>query len=869
MTRRRSSRRRLLPAACLAVLLAGTTAGADAQETRGTRLPVSYNDFGSVGLLQTPTARFGRDGNLVTGASSIYPYNRIYLTLQGLPWLEGSFRYTEVENAFFSEFREFSGDQTFKDRGADLKMLLLRERGMVPQIAIGVRDIAGTSQFGAEYLVASKRWYDLDFSLGMGWGNMGTRAHLTNPLSLLSKRFETRQGVTAAGTVSVEQFFSGENVALFGGVSWHTPIDGLTLQVEYDPNNYQSEPLQGTGLNIPGSRNPFDGDLSPINFGAVYAPTSWLSLSAGLERGTDAMLRLNLLYNVADRDGVPKFDDPPAALQPRPALPRPKPPEATVQQAALYATPAGGAAPQPAGAGNWLIVDRLFGGMEENGLVLEDVSFSHRHAGFTVSGMRGRAPDARSVSAAAQLAGGLLPVPVDTLSFVVKESGVVRRTLMFDAGELRAPGPRALRVSDVGRQETTAASSTRDVPPFDEVAVGRAMIDALENDRFFAEAVEFEGLRVVAYVESRFIRQAARAAGRAARVVHNTAPAHIEEIEVCLTNGDLPQICVLMLRSALEYAVASHRGPALLLQRTEVLPPPANIPEDGVNNPRGYPRFGWSLEPRIRQHVGGPDGFYFGQLWAELSAGVQFGRGLGLSGSVGRDIVNNFDGLKQESDSRLPKVRSDIVQYLKQGENNLVHLMGSYHFGIAPEWYGRVSAGLFEEMFGGVSGEILYRPFGEPFAVGLEINRVRQRTFEQRLDFRDYEVTTGHLSLHAQLPWYDMLGAVHVGQYLAGDRGATFELFRDFDSGVRFGVFATFTDVSARDFGEGQFDKGFFISVPLDLFFIRSSKGRLNLPFRPLTRDGGQRLNVPGRLYPILEGGSLRDFQQDADRILE
>ena len=103
MRRWRLARPRLLPAACLAVLLAGVPVGAGAQEARGTRLGILLtglfaNDFGSVGLLQTPTARFGRDGNLVTGASSVYPYNRIYMTLQGLPWLEGTFRYTEVEN---------------------------------------------------------------------------------------------------------------------------------------------------------------------------------------------------------------------------------------------------------------------------------------------------------------------------------------------------------------------------------------------------------------------------------------------------------------------------------------------------------------------------------------------------------------------------------------------------------------------------------------------------------------------------------------------------------------------------------------------------------------------------------------------------
>ena len=43
---------------------------------------------------------------------------------------------------------------------------------------------------------------------------------------------------------------------------------------------------------------------------------------------------------------------------------------------------------------------------------------------------------------------------------------------------------------------------------------------------------------------------------------------------------------------------------------------------------------------------------------------------------------------------------------------------------------------------------------------------------------------------------------VSFGEYLAGDEGATFELSRTYSNGTKFGVFATFTDVSAEHFGE-------------------------------------------------------------------
>ena len=85
----------------------------------------SANDFGGVGLLQTRTARFHADGTLDVGASFVDPYRRYYVTFQILPFLEGTFRYTDIRNRLFSDIPEFSGNQSFKDRGADLKLLLL------------------------------------------------------------------------------------------------------------------------------------------------------------------------------------------------------------------------------------------------------------------------------------------------------------------------------------------------------------------------------------------------------------------------------------------------------------------------------------------------------------------------------------------------------------------------------------------------------------------------------------------------------------------------------------------------------------------------------------------------------------------------
>ena len=108
-------------------------------------------------------------------------------------------------------------------------------------------------------------------------------------------------------------------------------------------------------------------------------------------------------------------------------------------------------------------------------------------------------------------------------------------------------------------------------------------------------------------------------------------------------------------------------------------------------------------------------------------------------------------------------------------------------------------------------------------------------------------------------PLYNFDAALHVGQYLAKDKGATLELRRTFDNGWKVGVWATRTDVSAKDFGEGSFDKGLYFRVPLNALFGRNSRSYYYSRLRPIQRDGGARLEgFSGELWH-----SLRDVRYD------
>ncbi|MGH6879004.1 MAG: YjbH domain-containing protein, partial [Rhizomicrobium sp.] len=343
------------------------------------------------------------------------------------------------------------------------------------------------------------------------------------------------------------------------------------------------------------------------------------------------------------------------------------------------------------------------------------------------------------------------------------------------------------------------------------------------------------------------------AIGRAARIVAQDSPPEVELITIDLLNDGLSVASVTLLRHDLERAVAAAGSPEEIWAHTTLkggdpLRPP------GIVNDAPYPSFNWSLNPQMRQELGGPDNFLIYQIYAALSGTLRIAPGQSFDGELGANLFNNLNALHQVSDSVLPHVRSDINDYLKEGKTGIFRLESDTFFNIAPNLYGRVSAGLLEDMFAGVDGEVLYRPYDRPWAVGLDLNHVVQRGYHELFGVRPYQVTTGQVTLYDKLPFYNLEAALRVGRYLAGDKGFTFELSREFAGGIRAGVFFTRTNVSAAQFGEGAFDKGFMISIPIELFFGQPSTTTTSFVYRPLTRDGGQMLDISKPLYPETDG---------------
>ncbi len=411
----------------------------------------------------------------------------------------------------------------------------------------------------------------------------------------------------------------------------------------------------------------------------------------------------------------------------------------------------------------------------------------------------------------------------------------------FGSGLDPAPPP-------IYRRGAMAPDSTQG-PEADAERLTRDTGRALSLEGLALDGLEIEGKTLRVQIRNERYSIASQAVGRAARILTRTAPGDVELFDIRLAAEGMPVTSVVLRRSDLEELEFHAVAPDLLRANTRIVATRDRLPRAAGR----YPALSYGLEPYLTPSLFDPDNPL------RLDIGVAFaGRyepmpGLVLSGKIHQKLAGNLDSATRTSTSVLPRVRSEAYLYYKGGDTTIPELTAAYYFRPGRDLFGRVTVGYLETMFGGVSTELLWKPQNSRLALGAELNYVQQRDFDQLFGFRPYRVVTGHVSAH-----YDLgrgyQGQLDVGRYLAGDVGATLTLAREFDNGWRIGVFATLTDVSAADFGEGSFDKGIQLTIPLDWVTGRPTKTRLDTVIRPVQRDGGARLNVSGRLYETVRG---------------
>ena len=671
----------------------------------------TQSTYGGIGLIQTPTARFSNDGELLFGISSEAPYNQLYAKMQIFPWLETVVKYTSTTSRRYNK-------QSYKDKGFDLKIRLFEENDVFPSLALGLIDFAGTGVFSSEYIVASKAFQNVDLSMGLGWGRLGGKDHLSNIFGWVDDSRKIRGGwcnrsACKGGTLNFDRYFSGKEISIFGGLEYFTPIENLSLKLEYDTTDYSDVIGKETEFNETGNIIELDSRFNyAMNYRVNLSERDKLDLSLGLVRGNTVYANIAIHSNL-NFSGIPKI---------------------------------------------------IMGAEQLRESSLENYS---------------------------NLNNDWKKYLTDTITWELGNAGFVTHNIIYNNNEIIA-----------------------------EVSQSR-----------FQKTTQFLDL--------------------ASRILANNAPKDINQITVINIDNGIETLRSSINKDSLVRAVkvGALQEELLVFNDIKTLDDDATF----VENEYLYPNFYWEIKPHLNTTFQHQIKFFFWQLEALIHTEYSIRKGLYLTTDIGVDITSNFDDYRWHiPDGQLYHVRQDRRRYLTEGKSGIRRMALDYLIDLHPNLKAKLSAGYLEWMYGGIGGELLYIPESKRWALGLDAYWVKQREFDQKFSFRDYQTVTGFLSYYQDIPFYDIRLKVSTGKFLAKDFGSMVDISRRFNSGARVGAFLALTDCDPRCVGEGSFHKGVYFEMPMDLFYVQSStRSKTGYSWSPLTKDAGAKLDTGG-LYELM-----------------
>jgi len=792
----------------------------------------SVNNFGGIGLLDMRTARFAPDGTIAVGAHHNNITTRYFSTWQATPWLETTLSYSDDTDG-----------NSGVDRALDVKLRLLTESDYRPQLAIGIQDALGTGRKSGEYLVASKRYYDVDFTMGLAWGYLGSRGGLGNIFKAFGHNFGHRSTATSSGGLRGGSYFSGQKMSFFAGAEYFTPIRGLSVKLEYSGID-TAKIAELTHLKR----------KSAFNIGVNYKPMPWADVALGFDQGNRVTIRLTVKQNLS----TVKFKRWYKEAKATPIVQRPS---RKISAAMLPNIPS-------SHIKNEKLVDRLrklgarvmsIEKSEEKNIIKLRINNISEHNDMLYLG-------------------ALLESYENITLYIYgpeKTEHVKQNHRKYDVTKSSLIGQSArdkYRKTSVYIREMAKSDEDSDV--IREMA--RSAYDKMLAAKLNPVAISVASRRVEVRKNAGPYMSEAKNIGRTARILTREMPDNIEEFIIVSENEGLKTSQVPLLRQDLEKASIYQGSPEEIWVNSKIAMDRKSQNFDGLTQdsitykPPYTMKFNWGIRPDLLTHFGGnTTGRFRSDLSVKIFGSMQVSQNLKFSAALRQYIVGDIHKIPSDTSRNVPKVRSDIARYAAQGRTALERLEMNYTAQIGQNIYARLSGGLLESMYGGVGAEIVYRPYRQNFAVGVDVNWVKQRNFDQLFSFRNYDVLTGHVTLYHENEAYNIRTKLSAGRYLAGDYGATLDVSRRFSNGIRLGVWASYTNMSYEAFGEGSFDKGIYVTMPLEILWYRPTREKMRFQFRSLGKNGGQMLNKNRNLYDILSIGRKNRLAREWQDILD
>lgn len=360
--------------------------------------------------------------------------------------------------------------------------------------------------------------------------------------------------------------------------------------------------------------------------------------------------------------------------------------------------------------------------------------------------------------------------------------------------------------------------------------------------------------------------------GDAARYLSNIAGRSPEQIILHVRAYGLKGIDITLNRPDLERAFLNHRG------STEEIWHSTSFSHNGQNIPlsrilsemRGAKsETGFKLSILNDVSLSEEDSGLLYRSALGLSYSDYFGRNFLSFQSIRLNLRDNLEKLNEYRGISLLPVRGDIDKFTE----NRILLDRNYFMGLATlskDLHIASSIGYLEEMFMGLSGEMLYRPFDKNWAVGIESALAFKRdpyTFSA-LGLNGDHILSGFVNAYYEIPDTGATIKASVGRFLAGDVGGTLGVSNEFKNGVKLSANISASNYSDHDVYGGKTNvyTGIQVSLPLGSLSFIPDGSRIITNAAPLGRDTAQRLDNPTNLYERTEALSYRHITRQWSR---
>lgn len=359
--------------------------------------------------------------------------------------------------------------------------------------------------------------------------------------------------------------------------------------------------------------------------------------------------------------------------------------------------------------------------------------------------------------------------------------------------------------------------------------------------------------------------------GHAARHIANHTASTKEEIEITPVLYGLHGPSIKLIRSDLERAILHEQGsPQELWQNTSFETSSHYNETSSPFLPERWRIPALTLETKASLAEEESGLLYRTSLIAGTKQHLPFGF---LTGSAFRlNIKDNLHRIHEHRPRVLLPVRSNADDFA-QNTISLDRLYLSYTKTILPDLHFAVSMGYLEEMYAGLGGEILYRPFGKRFSIGAEIWEAFKRDPNSRLakNLNGDHLLTGHINAYYEFPHSNMILKARAGRYLGEDIGGTITLSHHFNNGAELEGFVTATNNADYDLfgGTSHLYNGIRLNLPIGSVKHIPKNSSIRIISSPFGRDTGQALTTPIPLYTLTEPFSMRHISNNWNEILE